>query len=98
MMRVLLIVLLIFLYPSKEEREVIVTKKKIIVSGETSIGGFNCDFQKNKLKDTLYIDHQDKKTELNFEIPVKEFSCGNFLLNNDFRKTIKAEDFPHARG
>jgi hypothetical protein len=96
-MRVLLIVLLVLLNPYKEEREVIVTKKMITVSGQTSIGGFNCDFQRNGLKDTLFIDHSKKKKELVFEIPVKDFSCGNFLLNRDFRKTIKAEEFPSAK-
>ena len=96
-MRVLLIVLLTLLNPYKEEREVIVTQKKITVSGQTSIGGFNCGFQKNGLKDTLYIDHSNNKKELIFEIPVRDFSCGNFLLNRDFRKTIKAEDFPTAK-
>ncbi|MFD2200648.1 hypothetical protein [Shivajiella indica] len=96
-MRVLLIVLLIVLNPNIEEREVIVTQKMIIVSGQTSIGGFNCNYQKNGLKDTLLIDPSKKTKELLFEIPVKDFSCGNFLLNKDFRKTIKAETFPTAK-
>jgi hypothetical protein len=96
-MRVLLVVLLTLLNPYKEEREVIVTQKMITVSGQTSIGGFNCDYQKNGLKDTLYIDHSQKKKELIFEIPVRDFSCGNFLLNRDFRNTIKAEEYPTAK-
>jgi len=96
-MRVLLILLLILLNPDLKEREVIVTKKVITVSGQTSIGGFNCDYAKNGLKDTLYIDHTKFLKELIFDIPVNDFACGNFLLNRDFRKTIKAEEFPTAK-
>lgn len=97
-MRVLLILLLILFNPDlKEKREVIVTQKVITVSGQTSIGGFNCDYAKNGLKDTLYIDYDDSKKELIFDIPVQDFSCGNFLLNRDFRKTIKAEQYPTAK-
>lgn len=96
-MRVLLILLLILLNPDLKEREVIVTKKVITVSGQTSIGGFNCDYAKNGLKDTLFIDFDKSGKELVFDIPVNDFSCGNFLLNRDFRKTIKAEKYPSAR-
>ncbi|SMD45254.1 hypothetical protein SAMN00777080_3902 [Aquiflexum balticum DSM 16537] len=96
-MRVLLILFLILLNPDLKEREVIVTKKVITVSGQTSIGGFNCDYAKNGLKDTLYIDYDKSGKDLIFDIPVNDFSCGNFLLNRDFRKTIKAEQFPTAK-
>ncbi|PSL02297.1 hypothetical protein [Cecembia rubra] len=96
-MRVLLALLLILLSPYKEEKEVIVTKKKITVSGQTSIGGFNCEYAKNSLRDTLFIDTPLKSKELVFDIPVDDFSCGNFLLNKDFRKTIKADKYPHAK-
>lgn len=96
-MRVLLILLLILFNPDLKEREVIVTKKVITVSGKTSIGGFNCDYATNGLKDTLYIDYDDSKKELIFDIPVHDFSCGNFLLNRDFRKTIQAEKYPTAK-
>lgn len=96
-MRILLALILILLSPYKEEREVIVTRKMITVSGQTSIGGFNCDYSRNGLKDTLYIDYTKKVKDLIFEIPVQDFSCGNFLLNKDFRKTIKADQFPTAK-
>jgi len=96
-MRVLLAIFLVLLNPIKEEREVVVTKKTITVSGQTSIGGFNCEYERNSLKDTLLIDASRVNAELIFDIPVQDFSCGNFLLNRDFRKTIKAEHYPHAR-
>lgn len=95
-MRVLLVILLIILGLSNKEKEMVVTAKKIIVTGQTSLGGFKCDYSKNGLKDTLYIDNQLHAKELVFDIQVQNFSCGNFLLNKDFRKTIKADEFPKA--
>ncbi|EOZ93705.1 hypothetical protein A33Q_3651 [Indibacter alkaliphilus LW1] len=95
-MRVLLVLILILLNPLKEEREVIVTKKMITVTGQTSIGGFSCDYSRNGLKDTLFFDYKKGVKELTFKVPVDDFSCGNFLLNKDFKKTIKAEQYPSA--
>lgn len=95
-MRVLLVLILFMLNPLLEEREVVITKKMITVSGQTSVGSFSCDYSKNGLKDTLYFDYNNVKKELLFEIPVHDFSCGNFLLNKDFKKTIKADEFPKA--
>jgi hypothetical protein len=96
-MRILLALILILLNPETKDREVIVTQKKITVSGQTSIGGFSCDYSKKGLKDTLFIDHQSGSKEMVFDIPVRDFSCGNFILNSDFRKTIKSDQFPSAR-
>jgi hypothetical protein len=96
-MRILLVLILILLNPEVKEREVIVTKKKITVSGQTSIGGFSCDYSKDGLKDTLFIDVEGTAKEMIFDIPVRDFSCGNFLLNRDFRNTIKSEKFPTAK-
>jgi hypothetical protein len=97
MMRILLALILILLNPEIKEREVIVTKKMITVSGQTSIGGFSCDYSKAGLKDTLFIDFEDQKKEMVFDIPVRDFSCGNFLINRDFRNTIQSEKYPSAR-
>lgn len=33
---------------------------------------------------------------MHFRIPVKDFACGSFLINKDFRSTIKAEKYPNA--
>lgn len=96
-MRILLVLILILLNPEVKEREVIVTKKKITVSGHTSIGGFSCDYSKDGLKDTLFIDVEGVSKEMVFDIPVRDFSCGNFLLNRDFRNTIKSDQFPTAK-
>lgn len=95
-MRVLLVLILFLLNPLLEEREIIITKKMITIKGKTSLGGFSCDYSRNGLKDTLYFDYNSKAKELSFNIPVNDFSCGNFLLNKDFKKTIKADEYPTA--
>jgi hypothetical protein len=96
-MRILLALILILLNPDLKERKVIVTKKTITVSGQTSIGGFSCDYSKTGLKDTLFIDFVGTAKEMVFDIPVRDFSCGNFLINRDFRNTIKSDKYPSAR-
>jgi hypothetical protein len=96
-MRTLVLTLLLLLGGLAKDREVVITRKVITVSGQTSIGGFNCDFIQSGTRDTLYLDDTKSHRDLVFDIPVQDFSCGNFLINKDFRKTIKAEQFPHAK-
>jgi hypothetical protein len=96
-MRILLLTFLLLIGSFPREREVVVTKKMISVSGNTSIGGFTCDFSQTGISDTLYIDNTKSRGDLVFEIPVQGFSCGNFFLNRDFRKTIKADQFATAK-
>lgn len=96
-MSVFLLVLIAMLTSTPQEKELVITQKTITVSGHTSVGGFNCSFVRNGLKDTLSLNSNDQRVALNFDIPVSEFGCGNFLLNRDFRKTIKAEQFPKCQ-
>lgn len=93
-MSVFLLILIGFLSVSPQEKELVITQKTITVSGQTSIGSFNCSFNRNGMRDTLALNSQTNNSVLNFNIPVSEFACGNFLLNRDFRKSIKAEEFP----
>lgn len=48
------------------------------------------------MRDTLKLNSTEDLKPLQFTIPVKSFSCGSFLLNNDFRSTLKASEFPNA--
>lgn len=83
-------VLLGFMKPSKEY--LLLSSKKFTVEGSTSIGSFTCkyDFQ---TQDTLFL---SSKKGLSQGVLVKEFGCGNFLLNHDFRKTLKAKEYPEV--
>lgn len=96
-MRILaLLALLLFSSGIQERKELVITQQKIQVSGYTSVGKFNCDFSRAGMADTLRINSTEVRKGLEFKIPVKSFSCGNFLLNSDFRSTLKAEDYPFA--
>ena len=95
-MRVLLILLGMLWMEGNHSDPLVITSKKITVSGQTSFGAFHCDYSTAGLKDTLLFDAKSKSKPIIFKIPVKSFSCGNFLLNKDFRSTIKAEQYPYS--
>jgi len=71
----------------------IIEGKSITVTGNTSLGGFTCDYTIAEKNDTLFIG-QLPFSPYNFSIPVKEFQCGNFLLNRDFQHTLKEKEYP----
>lgn len=96
-MRILaLFALILFSSGIQERKELVITQQKIQVSGYTSVGKFTCDFSRAGMADTLRLNTNEIRKGLEFKIPVKSFSCGNFLLNSDFRSTLKADDFPFA--
>src|SRR5690554_2014370 len=77
----------------KEADYLVITEKSITVNGNTSLGGFNCNYKLSGQSDTLFIDKITANPYC-FSIPVQAFSCGNFLLNRDFQFTLKAEEYP----
>ena len=81
--------------PPKEDH-LVIKEKEITVSGNTSFGKFECTYYVNSIKDTLSFTNNFSPDQFHFEIPVGDFACGNFLLNKDFKKTIKAKDYPTA--
>lgn len=83
--------LLLLTYNNKDD-QIILVSEKFMVKGVTSVGKFNCGY-KMKTIDTLFLNN---KTGLFYEIPVKKFGCGNFLLTRDFRKTLKHKDHPEV--
>lgn len=96
MMRILWLSILFLSYLSDKEELLVINEKRITVEGNTSLGKFECAYNVETLKDTLFFKNNISTDLFHFEIPVKEFSCGNFLLNNDFNKTLKSKEFPHA--
>src|SRR5690554_520461 len=95
-MRILWLLYILLAFPVTKN-DLVIMEREIIVSGTTSIGDFICSYYVNHQQDTLLMDWGASPTDFLFEIPVSEFSCGNFLINNDFRKTIKAKEFPSAQ-
>lgn len=91
----LLFILMFNINPEKER--LVIQKKEITVSGNTSLGKFDCTYNVTGLKDTLLFIDNKSQDAFHFDIAVADFGCGNLLLNNDFRKTIRAKEFPKAR-
>lgn len=91
-MRIFLVLgfLMTLIQPHKQTAFV-VDSQKLSVKGETSFGRFECHYHPNQ-KDTLFLNQAS--SYLSFEVPVKDFGCGNFLLNRDFRKTVKEKEHP----
>lgn len=75
--------------PNAEEY-ILLSTKTFSVKGSTSIGKYDCDYSMTT-KDTLFL---NRKKGLTYKVPVKEFGCGNFLLNRDFRKTLREKEYP----
>lgn len=81
-------------FPSKvpESNFLIVQEKKITIVGNTSLGRFSCDYKISEINDTLFINKNSKS--YNIQIPVENFNCGNFLLNKDFQRTLRSNEYP----
>lgn len=88
-----LIVFLVFTGFSRHKNDyLLLSSKKFIVEGSTSLGSFTCNYDIHT-KDTLFLIRKQGFTD---KVPVKEFGCGNFLLNRDFRKTLKEKSYPNV--
>ncbi|MBL6446032.1 YceI family protein [Fulvivirga sp. 29W222] len=79
--------------PAKTESCLVIEKRSITINGDTSLGGFSCGYEVSGVNDTLYMNNLPY-SPYSFTIPVEAFKCGNFLLNRDFRATLKAEEYP----
>ena len=73
--------------------------QRVTVSGQTSVGGFRCtlETETEATKIALQGGSGSGAALLYLTLPVKQFSCGNFLLNRDFQKTLKMEQYSHIR-
>jgi hypothetical protein len=73
----------------------IIQGKSITINGNTSIGGFSCDYDVTGKNDTLFIKNLASQP-YGFTIPVSAFQCGNFILNKDFQNTLQSKRYPKA--
>jgi hypothetical protein len=70
------------------------------IHGETNVNTFTCYINCYNNVDTLAYSRDEKKDELTFSknkmiIPVYNFTCGNALITQDFRQTVKGNKFPY---
>lgn len=88
----------LFFLGSNMPKSFLIHHKEIIVKGQTSLGSFECSYDNPLAGDTLFFERQVvENNSMDFLIPVADFGCGNFLLNRDFRRTLKAEEFPFCK-
>lgn len=78
-----------------KEEFVVVKGSKVTVQAHTSLGAINCAYTSSNQQDTLYLNKEHLKHDgLKLTIPVKEFNCGNLLLNRDFANTLNVKQHP----
>ncbi|GEO03598.1 hypothetical protein AAE02nite_12620 [Adhaeribacter aerolatus] len=88
---------LFILFPGRVAKEayLVVRGERITVQASTSLGDINCSYSENRPGDTLYLNRPiGPRERLVLNLPVKEFACGNMLLNRDFQRTLKSGDHP----
>jgi len=73
----------------------IISKQVFTIEGGTSLGNFTCTYAMSQKDTLLAYDSRISDKAVTYSIPSDKFACGNFLLNGDFRKTIKAKVYPY---
>lgn len=72
----------------------------LIIKGYTNMGTFNCAFNPDILPDKLNVEVTRTDTgclnftNLELNLPVTSFNCGNVLMNKDFRNLLKYDEYP----
>lgn len=89
---IFVVVLTGFSQDTTKKKYLTLDSSEFIVKGKTSVGKFDCKYE-SQAKDTLLLYNKNGFAK---KIQVKKFSCGNFILTGDFRKTLKHKDFPEV--
>lgn len=74
-------------------------ESKVSILGSSNVNTFAFDVKEYNGKDTLIAIQKQKQVAVFFRkgilrIPVEDFKNGNPMLTRDFKKTIKAKNFP----
>ncbi|MGW8123448.1 hypothetical protein ACV07N_12380 [Roseivirga echinicomitans] len=73
----------------------VVMRKTVLIKGRTSLGRFSCAYQNEYDQDTVsFSKSPNAESLMDLSIPVASFDCGNRMLERDFGKTLKYEEFP----
>jgi hypothetical protein len=99
MLRTSIALIIVFLLMGSVSKKdyMVINGKQITVNGNTSVGRFSCSYLITDQCDTLLLNSSDlTKSLLDVKMPVAAFGCGNFLINKDFQRSLKAKEFPMA--
>ncbi|MBT8324061.1 MAG: YceI family protein [Winogradskyella sp.] len=72
------------------------------INCKTNINKFYCDFDINKVSDSLEISYSTNGSKLDFSkasliLPNLFFNCGGRQINKDFHALLKTEEFPEIQ-
>ncbi|KYG75460.1 YceI family protein [Roseivirga echinicomitans] len=74
----------------------VVMGKTVLIKGKTSFGRFSCTYQNGEDQDTVsFSKTPNVESLMDLSIPVASFDCGNRMLDRDFGKTLRSDEFPH---
>jgi len=84
-------------FPENAVESIIVVRQAFTIEGGTSVGDFSCTYELDQ-RDTVKINSLlTENASVQYIIPSTAFGCHNFLLNRDFKKTIKAKEYKDIR-
>lgn len=74
-------------------------ESKIAILGSSNVNTFSLEVKHYKGDDTLVLIQKEKQQLVSFKegvlrVPVSDFKNGNPVLTSDFRKVVKAKQFP----
>ncbi|WP_066217716.1 YceI family protein [Formosa haliotis] len=77
----------------------ILPSSKLTVNGVTNIANFACNFNALTLKNKIPVSYTISENSIAFNkaklvLVNNEFDCGRKLINKDFHKLLKTEDYP----
>ncbi|MHA7843706.1 MAG: YceI family protein [Winogradskyella sp.] len=72
------------------------------IKGSSNVNEFECALDMNALSEEIEVTYRESKDYLNFGntqlvIPANHFDCGGKMINKDFQKLLKVDDFPEIR-
>lgn len=100
-----LIASLVFLsnrFPTRNGQFRIAPSSQLRLEGVTNINRFFCDCSDTFPADTYELVQDDrpfllKLKNTDFRLATAKLDCGRKVINNDLRKALKADEFPHIR-
>jgi len=86
-------------HSSEKERWLVQKSSKLAIEGKSNVNDFVCEISGNNQTDTLTIDYDEDGGEIFFlkkkvRIGTSTFDCGNSLITQDFRETLKSDQYP----
>lgn len=78
------------------------SKSSLKIHCKTNINRFDCDFNLNKLSDSLMVSYSTNGSLLEFSkanliLPNVFFNCGGQGINKDFHTLLKTKEFPEIQ-